>query len=297
MIFFSIIIPTYNRARFLPKAIESVLGQTYSNWELIIVDDGSTDNTREVVGNYNDECIKYIYQENAERSAARNNGIRHANGEYICFLDSDDFYPPDFLSILYGKSIKNKIDGFYLPAIEFINETGNSIRKLEPVPLADNMPLQIMKKGWVIPCIVCVHRSAFLTNMFDKRFSLWEDTHLWLRVLQHTPYIPVPDAKVFVVEHSSSTVFSGMEHVKISDVRRYMAAIEDLQQHSGLAEIIPKRHFIDYRLKKSELYWYQSRKNGQFYTALKIVAQMFGIKYNIRNLLLLLKTPLALLEK
>ena len=86
---FSIIIPTYNRAAFLPKAIESVLAQTYTDWELIVVDDGSTDNTREVVAQYNDERIIYIYQENAERSAARNNGISQAKGDFICFMDSD----------------------------------------------------------------------------------------------------------------------------------------------------------------------------------------------------------------
>lgn len=67
---FSIIIPTYNRAAFLPKAIESVLAQTYTDWELIIVDDGSTDNTKEVISQYSDGRIIYIYQQNAERSAA-----------------------------------------------------------------------------------------------------------------------------------------------------------------------------------------------------------------------------------
>lgn len=91
MLHFSVIIPTYNRASMLPKAIESVLAQTYPNWELIIVDDGSTDNTKELVANFieKDGRIKYIYQENAERSAARNNGIKNAKGEYICFLEQN----------------------------------------------------------------------------------------------------------------------------------------------------------------------------------------------------------------
>ena len=75
--FFSIIIPTYNRAHLISMAIDSVIAQTFENWELIIVDDGSTDNTKELVDNYCsiDKRIRYIYQENAERSAARNNGI------------------------------------------------------------------------------------------------------------------------------------------------------------------------------------------------------------------------------
>jgi glycosyltransferase involved in cell wall biosynthesis len=89
--FFSIILPTYNRASFISKAIESVIDQLYNKWELIILDDGSTDNTKEIVLSFNDDRIRYIYQENKERSAARNNGIRNAKGEYICFLDSDDY--------------------------------------------------------------------------------------------------------------------------------------------------------------------------------------------------------------
>ncbi|UPT65284.1 MAG: glycosyltransferase family 2 protein [Sphingobacteriales bacterium JAD_PAG50586_3] len=74
------------------RAIESVIAQTYASWELLVVDDGSTDNTKEVVEEYNDSRIRYIYQQNAERSAARNNGIDNAKGEYVCFIDSDDYY-------------------------------------------------------------------------------------------------------------------------------------------------------------------------------------------------------------
>jgi len=75
-------------------AIESVLSQTYNDWELIIVDDGSTDSTKTVVNKYKklENKIKYIYQNNKERSAARNKGIEQANGDWICFLDSDDMY-------------------------------------------------------------------------------------------------------------------------------------------------------------------------------------------------------------
>ncbi|TNF06006.1 MAG: glycosyltransferase family 2 protein, partial [Deltaproteobacteria bacterium] len=100
MPFFSIILPTYNRAHFLPKAIESVLAQTFEDWELVIVDDGSIDNTKEVVDSYRDPRIVYFYQLNQERSVARNNGISQAKGDYICFLDSDDYYLPGKLKNL-----------------------------------------------------------------------------------------------------------------------------------------------------------------------------------------------------
>ena len=86
----SVVIPTYNRAAYISEAIQSVLDQTYSDFEMIIVDDGSTDNTREIVGSFDDSRIKYIYQKNQRLPAARNTGTNASSGEYITFLDSDD---------------------------------------------------------------------------------------------------------------------------------------------------------------------------------------------------------------
>ena len=93
----SVVLPSYNRAHILPRAIESILGQTYKDIELIIVDDGSSDNTAEVVGRFSDSRIVYVRQENAGACAARNNGIAHARGDYIAFQDSDDIWHQDKL--------------------------------------------------------------------------------------------------------------------------------------------------------------------------------------------------------
>ena len=90
----TVVIPTYNRAHLIKDAVESVLNQTYQDFELIVIDDGSTDNTREVLAVYKDK-LTYIYQENQGRSSARNHGIELAQGEYIAFLDSDDVWFPD----------------------------------------------------------------------------------------------------------------------------------------------------------------------------------------------------------
>ena len=87
-IFFSIVIPTYNRAKFIDKAIASLLNQKYEDFEVIVVDDGSTDNTEEVVKSFNNNKVKYYKKENQERGAARNYGAKLAKGEYINFFDS-----------------------------------------------------------------------------------------------------------------------------------------------------------------------------------------------------------------
>lgn len=93
----TVIIPTYNRAKTIERSINSVLSQSYSNLELIVVDDGSSDNTKSVVENIDDSRVRYIWQNNSGACAARNNGINNARGEYIAFNDSDDTWKPNKL--------------------------------------------------------------------------------------------------------------------------------------------------------------------------------------------------------
>lgn len=114
--FFSIILPTYNREKILPRAIKSVLKQSYEKWELIIIDDGSTDKTKDVVDKFcnKDRRVKHFYQSNKERSAARNYGIYLSLGRWICFLDSDDLCNDNHLEVFYSVIKKNNFqDGQY----------------------------------------------------------------------------------------------------------------------------------------------------------------------------------------
>ena len=93
----SILIPSYNNAHYLPQAIDSALNQTFQDFEIIIIDDGSTDNTREIVERYLKRApdkIRYIYQDNQGLARARNTGLRHARGEYVALLDADDVWLP-----------------------------------------------------------------------------------------------------------------------------------------------------------------------------------------------------------
>ena len=115
-LFFSVILPTFNRADFLTESILSVIAQTYNNWELIIVDDGSTDNTKKLVNKYCeiDYRIKYFYQENSERSAARNFGTSKAKGNWVCFLDSDDKFHKSHLEEFHKLITENNFqEGLY----------------------------------------------------------------------------------------------------------------------------------------------------------------------------------------
>ena len=201
---FSIIIPTYNRAAFLPKAIESVLVQTYTDWELIVVDDGSTDETREVVSKYNDERITYIYQENAERSAARNNGINHAKGDYVCFLDSDNVMLPNRLQLLSETITQTAC---YYTDIEYRNEeTGASqikIGRKYPFPMDVDMLIQDI----IATPQLCCATEILRKHQFNPALSIGEDMELLFRITADYPLIYVPNqATVVEIEHEGRSV-------------------------------------------------------------------------------------------
>ena len=119
--FFSIILPTYNRAEFLDRCIISVLNQSVTDWELLIIDDGSIDNTGEVVEKYTsaDGRIKYIYQTNQKTSAARNLGLKKAAGKYICFIDSDDEYDNNHLETFFDHIQTSDSKFFYYTKFRF----------------------------------------------------------------------------------------------------------------------------------------------------------------------------------
>lgn len=205
---FSIVVPTYNRAGLITKAIDTVLSQTFSNWQLVIIDDGSTDNTKEVVAEYasKDERIKYIYQKNAERCAARNNGIKNSTGEYICFLDSDDYFFPNRLALLDAaiSKMQNPVGMFYT-GILFDN--GKAFRsKTGSRNTCDNIFDFLLGASIGTPQ-ACVHRTIFVHEMFNPKFHVGEDRELWIRIAQNFP-IQFLENQLTVVatEHEDRTV-------------------------------------------------------------------------------------------
>lgn len=261
--FFSVVIPTYNRATFISKAIESVIHQTYTDWELIVINDGSTDNTKEVITSFTDERIKYFYQQNAERSAARNNGISKATGEWICFLDSDDEYLSDHLhklSVLISE-IQHKpallCTGLIRRSPE--NEDRKPFLNLEKDKLTE------LSTKFLIPTQVCIHRSILQDNQFDKRFRLWEDTHLWLRIAANYPIFQIEKYTCIQNVHEQSTVQQGMKQVKLKEIEQYIFAIKDLQNH--YSELFRNKftdaQFKNYVDSKYRMYLYQARQNKQ----------------------------------
>ncbi|MDX1371056.1 MAG: glycosyltransferase family A protein [Nitrososphaeraceae archaeon] len=187
---FSIILPSFNRAKFLPRVISSISQQTIENWELIIVDDGSTDDTELIVHNLakDEPRIRYVYQENLERSAARNHGIKEARGDYICFIDSDDFFREDhlesFQELIAEKSFENAVYVSHYSVLR--NE---STEEVDVCTLTKESDIKCFLVGNpIIPSRVCVSREILEEFNFDEDITIVEDTILWLRISEKYPF-------------------------------------------------------------------------------------------------------------
>ena len=183
--FFSIIIPTYNREDVIKSTVQSVINQTFKKWELIIVDDGSTDNTKEVIKNIDDPRIKYIYQENSERSAARNNGIKNSNGKWICFLDSDDAYKKNHLQTFYENiqnDNKQNLDiKFYFTSQETHYVLNKNFRVFKTHFDNKKAPFFFASES-IVPGRVCINITVLKELNFDEEIVIVEDSDLWFRI-------------------------------------------------------------------------------------------------------------------
>ncbi len=186
----SIIIPTYNMAKYLPQAIDSIFAQTYENYEVIVIDDGSTDNTKQILNKYKDK-IKYIYQKNKGLACARNLGVKNSKGTYIALLDADDAWLPNKLSEEVPILDNNlQIGLVHTNAIE-IDEEGNTIGLSTQSPRlkTKNMALNLLLRKEHILCLTVLFRKDCLkyVGMFDEKLT-WlgvEDRDLWVRIAQH----------------------------------------------------------------------------------------------------------------
>ena len=270
--FFSIIIPTYNRSKFIGSAIESVINQTYTDWELIIIDDGSTDNTKEIVSNFHDPRILYKYQNNQERSAARNNGIKIAKGEWICFLDSDDVYKVHHLETF--KLFINSNNIIQPSMILSLSESKNGLNtnNYPPIETKLNKSVKEVFTKFILCNNVCIHHKIFEHNLFDNRFRLWEDTHLWVRIAAQFKIYQLDEITTCQFIHKESTVQQLFHNVNIIESSKEIEAINDL--FSNYKNIIEGKLTEEDRIneidKKYRMYLYLARQNKQPLIALNI---------------------------
>ena len=189
----SVVIPTYNRGHVIRKSIESVLNQSFDDIEVIVVDDGSTDDTKLVVHNINDDRVRYIYQHNAGACAARNTGIDCAGGDYIAFQDSDDIWHSEKLERQYQKIISVDAD-VVLCKLNKIFEDGLS-QKMGSQLKEGFIPVYGDLRG-VGTQTILAKKKVFSLVRFDVNMPRLQDLDLLLRLSEHSKIYCMDDALV-----------------------------------------------------------------------------------------------------
>jgi glycosyltransferase involved in cell wall biosynthesis len=186
--FFSIILPTYNRARYIERSISSALDQTFKNFEIIVVDDGSTDNTIEIVNQIKDNRIRYFYKENEERGVARNYGITKAVGKYLTFLDSDDIIYAHHLQTGYEKILELGSPEVFHLDYEFKLVNGKIISRGIKLPLLLNHHLLENSQIGVLGVFIRNDIAARFQFIAHRSAIVAEDLYLWLILASRYPF-------------------------------------------------------------------------------------------------------------
>lgn len=243
----SVIIPTYNRQAFIGAAVKSILDQSFQDFEIIVIDDGSLDHTKEVIAQFESCRVVYFYQPNLGRSNARNRALEMARGRYVAFLDSDDVYLPGKLKLQVDFLESNPCVGMVYTSAGCIDSEGNL--------LLDSYDASV--SGWIyrdvaffVPVTitlptVMVRREVFdEVGQFDEALDRFEDTDMWRRISKCHQIFGLQDRTCLLRTHSGNAL-AGQDPLSITQaLDRYVKKIgrEDKDmgwflRHRGVAKL------------------------------------------------------------
>jgi glycosyltransferase involved in cell wall biosynthesis len=288
-VYFSIIIPTYNREELIIECINKIKIQSFKSWECIIINDGSTDNTKESVRLVikNDSRFKLINQKNAERAISRNNGAKIAKGKYLIFLDSDDYFSENHLISLYHEIKSNgEKEAMYFCNAHIVK---NNIEELIHKNKIDvnQINYSFFLNNSVIPARVCIHHKIFEQFQFEPRAIIVEDTILWIEILDNYPVIYIPIDSVFYLLHDNNSV-----NISVNNAyKQRLIGLKILFNEKGFRKKISKKirskHLNRCYLGISEYYYLRKKYFDSFFWIVKslILFPTIEFKYKIKTIL------------
>lgn len=240
----TVIIPCYNQAHFLSETIESVRNQTYQNFEIIVVNDGSTDNTAEIAKSFTH--IQLIEQKNLGLAVSRNNGLQKSKGEFIVFLDADDKLLPNALEIGVNAILENKDRAFVCGFCQRIDEQGDPLPTTQPVVDDSDYYLSLLKFNFIwAPSNVMYRRKVFeKVSAFDAKIGPAADYEIYLRI-----------ARQFPIYHHSQIITEYRQH------QASMSKKFDLMLENVLAVLNAQNEFV----KENKVYQIALKKGISFY--------------------------------
>ncbi len=221
----SVVIPAYNAMNFLPQTLDSVLNQTFQDFEVLIIDDGSSDHIVTWAAEITHPNVKLISQPNQGQSAARNVGIRLSQSEYIAFLDADDLWQPTKLEKQVSAFIDNPQLGLVDTWVFLVDEQNNILEHIEVYYNEGNVWLQMLELNLVMcGSSPVVRRQCFETvGYFNQNIKGPEDWHMWTRIAAHYPFKVICEPLVHYRQHPNSTT----QNLDLM-VSNTIKAIEDL---------------------------------------------------------------------
>jgi len=241
----SVIIPTFNYGRFLPDALESIQDQTLSDWEAIVVDDGSIDETAEVVDSYlSDHRFRYIYQDNQGLPAARNTGIRVSKADLVTFLDADDLYLPEKLEKQLAHLKKNPdCDFTYCSINYFYHKTPGRLIRPGYTPYEANNSYKIISRNFIPSCTPVIRKRCFdQVGLFNESSDYAEDWELWIRMaLAGIRFCHQGEVLCLVRIHGENLLSSQEKHQK-----REKELVEEIRQR--VYQLNNQRYINEWRL-------------------------------------------------
>lgn len=253
--------PVYNGAKFIAEAINSVINQSYDNWELIIINDGSTDDTEEIVKKFIDNRIKYFFQKNKGVSSARNRGLQEMQGEYFCFLDADDSLPYKSLEARYNVFVENPetsfVDGVVIVKDENLqNVIRTYFPKFKGIPWKELISLSdkcFFGPTWMV-------KNERISYKFEETLTHGEDLLFYISISANGIYNYTQETILFYRKgyQSAMTNLIGLEegYKKIYKILKYQFKIEKL-------------YFTGFKIKK--IMFLSFLKNRQWKNAFKIL--------------------------
>ncbi|MEA2573723.1 MAG: hypothetical protein QOH93_1021 [Chloroflexia bacterium] len=247
----SAVITTYNYGRFLPPAIESVLAQTLRPDEIIVVDDGSTDDTAAIVARYADRGVRYVYKENGGGSSARNAGILAAKCELIAFLDGDDRWLPHKLERQIEQMVRHPHVGLVSGSEWQVDERGEHPYLVARQPLeAAHVYKRMLVENFIgNTSLALVRRSVFArVGTFDEKVPLGHDWDMWLRIAREYPVSVIEEPLIYYTRHSGSLSAGKLE-------QRYRSNREFHRRYIGQLPSVWQRIWILRAAQSMNLYY------------------------------------------
>jgi teichuronic acid biosynthesis glycosyltransferase TuaG len=272
----SVIMPAYNAEKYIVETIESVIDQIYTNWELIVIDDGSTDNTATIVKEYaaKDNRIRYIQQSHQRQARARNNGLLHASGELIAFLDADDIWMPDKLEVQVELMNRYPVDLTFTDGYFFETKPVADLQhriNIKYGRFSGEQGVNDFLSGNRIPLLTAVARKASLgkVNNFSEFPEIHEDYDLWLRMLiNDNTFLGINSCLAYYRTHGTSAS-SGEGKILFLDINTLQNIAEGYPEYKTGAQRAIIDRIDDYLVNNNISQW-------------KMANQLIGIRNDLK---------------